>query len=452
LKFGRRGLVGMANSGKKDDNGSQFFLTLGDTRELTGKNTLFGKVVGDTIYNLVRMGELELEDGGDRPLFPPKILSAEVLVNPFEDVKPREVKRKAEETREKPKKKLVRKKAGKALLSFVGEEEDDGAPALPAKKKPKFDTRLVVDVGPRPAPKPREEPAAEGKGKESEGTPRPLSPPPLKEKKAAAAAPASTSRTPSRSPTPPPARSEQSLAETNAQIAALKKSLRRPPSPPPMAMATAAAPKKKSLLALQKAMLPPTSVQGRKKLRRRGDGAEDDDDAAFLALQKFRAKLAATPPSPPPHATASTPSRDADMPDAAEQPTATEPAAGEPEDADAALCDLHFIPNCQSCSKWDLQDKGNDDDAGEATSDLWSHVLSFEKDRLGKDLTWKKKNEELVVIDPRDKEREILGRRKGRGGGGSGGGGEGSSRRRDDRRDDRGRDRGRGRDRDQGRR
>jgi peptidyl-prolyl cis-trans isomerase SDCCAG10 len=37
-----------------------------------------------------------------------------------------------------------------------------------------------------------------------------------------------------------------------------------------------------------------------------------------------------------------------------------------------------------------------------------THALSFAKDRLGKDLTWKRKNEEeLVVIDPREKEKEI---------------------------------------------
>ncbi|KAI5852182.1 hypothetical protein BZA05DRAFT_452121 [Tricharina praecox] len=495
LKYNRRGLVGMANSGKKNDNGSQFFLTLGDTRELTGKNTLFGKIVGDTIYNLVRMGELELEEGGERPLFPPKILSTEVLVNPFEDVKPREVKRKAEETLEKPKKKVVKKKGGKALLSFVGEEEEDAAPVLPVKKKPKFDTRLVVDAGQRPAPKPREPPAAEEKGKGKEVLPptkprRTPSPPPKKQK-TSAAVPTRASRSPTRSPTPPPTRSAQLLAQTNAQIAALQKSLRRSASPPAASAASgAAAAKKKSLLALQKAMLPPTSVQGRKKLRRRGDKAEDDDEAAFLALQKFRAKLAAAPPSPPPPPPPATTTdthtpTDSAMPDAADTPAVSaagaDPAPEPEEDSDATLCDLHFIPHCQSCSKWDLQD-ADDDDAGEVTSDLWSHTLSFEKDRLGKDLTWKKKNEELVVIDPRDKEREILGKRKGRGGGeggsrgggghrgeghrdglrggggegssrggghrggggGGGGGGEGSSRRRDDRRDD---DRGRDRDR-----
>ena len=41
----RRGLVAMANAGK-DDNGSQFFFTMGPTQELQNKHTIFGKVVG----------------------------------------------------------------------------------------------------------------------------------------------------------------------------------------------------------------------------------------------------------------------------------------------------------------------------------------------------------------------------------------------------------------------
>ena len=46
----------MANAGK-DDNGSQFFFTLGDTPELQNKHTIFGKVVGDTIYNMLKLEE-----------------------------------------------------------------------------------------------------------------------------------------------------------------------------------------------------------------------------------------------------------------------------------------------------------------------------------------------------------------------------------------------------------
>lgn len=82
------------------------------------------------------------------------------------------------------------------------------------------------------------------------------------------------------------------------------------------------------------------------------------------------------------------------------------------EDDEAALCDLHFIANCQSCSNWERNGEGLEGDAvdGEDESDTnWmTHALSFAKDRLGKDLTWKRKNEEeLVVIDPREKEKEI---------------------------------------------
>jgi peptidyl-prolyl cis-trans isomerase SDCCAG10 len=37
----------MANGGK-DDNGSQFFFTLGQCEWLNGKHTIFGKVTGKT--------------------------------------------------------------------------------------------------------------------------------------------------------------------------------------------------------------------------------------------------------------------------------------------------------------------------------------------------------------------------------------------------------------------
>ena len=47
----------MANSGK-DDNGSQFFFTFAPTPELQNKHTIFGKVTGETVFNM-----LKLEDG-----------------------------------------------------------------------------------------------------------------------------------------------------------------------------------------------------------------------------------------------------------------------------------------------------------------------------------------------------------------------------------------------------
>ncbi|KAF8544550.1 cyclophilin-like domain-containing protein [Trichophaea hybrida] len=408
LKYNRRGLVGMANSGRKDDNGSQFFLTLGDTKELNGKNTLFGKIVGDTIYNLVRMGELELEEGAERPMFPPKVLATEVLVNPFEDVKPRETKRKAEEL-EKPGKKAAvaagkKKKGGKALLSFIGgdEEEEDGITA-PIKKKPKFDTRLVVD-----APVTTEERApakleVKSPTKQEEKAPEkreenPPTKPGSKPRKKPTPSRTSPSPPPSRTPTPPPTASSILLSQTNAQITALKRSLRRSASPPP-----APPPKKKSLLTLQKSLLPATSIQGRKRLRN-----QTSDDASFLALEKFREKLASAPSPPPPS-----------LPAPPKSPTEEAEKEEGGGDTEAILCDLHFIPNCQSCSNWErAEEEEAEGEGGEVDMGFWGHALSFEKDRLGKDLTWKKKNEELVVIDPREKQKEILGKRKGKGDGG----------------------------------
>jgi Peptidyl-prolyl cis-trans isomerase (rotamase) - cyclophilin family len=60
LRFVRRGLVAMANAGK-DDNGSQFFFTLAATPELNSKHTIFGKVAGDTIYNMIKLDEIMVD-------------------------------------------------------------------------------------------------------------------------------------------------------------------------------------------------------------------------------------------------------------------------------------------------------------------------------------------------------------------------------------------------------
>ena len=45
-------------------------------------------MTGNTIYNLDAMGEYETGPD-DRPLYPPRITSAEVILNPFDDIVPR---------------------------------------------------------------------------------------------------------------------------------------------------------------------------------------------------------------------------------------------------------------------------------------------------------------------------------------------------------------------------
>lgn len=87
LRYSRRGLVGMANSGK-DDNGSQFFFTFAPTPELENKNTLFGKVTGDTVFNMLKLEE-GIVDHQERPMYAHRIISTEVLSNPFNDIVPR---------------------------------------------------------------------------------------------------------------------------------------------------------------------------------------------------------------------------------------------------------------------------------------------------------------------------------------------------------------------------
>ncbi|GJR04662.1 peptidyl-prolyl cis-trans isomerase CYP57 [Tanacetum coccineum] len=77
LRFNHRGLVACANSNAPNTNGSQFFITLDRCDWLDKKHTIFGKVTGDSLYNLLNLGEIET-DKDDRPLeSPPKILSIE---------------------------------------------------------------------------------------------------------------------------------------------------------------------------------------------------------------------------------------------------------------------------------------------------------------------------------------------------------------------------------------
>lgn len=54
----------MANENKPDTNHSQFFITLDAADWLTGKHTIFGKVVGNTLFNVLKMGELETDKDG----------------------------------------------------------------------------------------------------------------------------------------------------------------------------------------------------------------------------------------------------------------------------------------------------------------------------------------------------------------------------------------------------
>lgn len=398
LKFNRRGLLGMANTGTKDDNGSQFFFTLANTPELQGKNTMFGRIAGDTIYNLMKMAETEIAEGSeDRPLYPTRITNAEIIINPFEDmVKRMQVVQKTEPETKKTKK--TKRKAGKNLMSFGGDDGDE-VHSAPVAKKPKFNTKLVsagestlVDLDKSPVPevskeeksipirKPRKSPARSPSPKPKPKT-APVSPPRKRE-----------TITPSVKLSPE-AEKQTKLDRVNAQIAELKLSMKRNTE-----SQRAEPEKKKSLL---ESMIPPSTTKGRK----RGAASNAMSEKATLdILTKFKSKLESAVP-------ADSKMKSPEPPDAEEKSAPDAKANKSATDEEEAPCDLHFVVGCQSCSAWDKQEEGeSDDDTG------WmSHSLSFAKDRLGKDLEWKRKNEEeLLVIDPLEKAKEFKMDKKGK--------------------------------------
>ncbi|XP_006899426.1 PREDICTED: peptidyl-prolyl cis-trans isomerase CWC27 homolog [Elephantulus edwardii] len=114
----------MANAGPHD-NGSQFFFTLGRADELNNKHTIFGKVTGDTVYNMLRLTEVDIDED-ERPRNPHKIKNCEVLFNPFDDIIPREIKKLKKEKPEDEVKKLKPKGTKNfSLLSFGEEAEEE---------------------------------------------------------------------------------------------------------------------------------------------------------------------------------------------------------------------------------------------------------------------------------------------------------------------------------------
>jgi len=149
LKFSRRGLVGMAAE-KKDQNGSQFFFTFGPASNLDKKHTLFGKVVGNTLFNLLDLNKLEV-DKNERPTYIHKIIGAKILSNPFNDIKIRKEVAEDRLRNEKQAKKDSQKKKhlaasvrNNALLTFADEYEED-EDTVPVVKKLKSAHDLLDD-------------------------------------------------------------------------------------------------------------------------------------------------------------------------------------------------------------------------------------------------------------------------------------------------------------------
>ncbi|KAK8107479.1 cyclophilin type peptidyl-prolyl cis-trans isomerase/CLD [Apiospora kogelbergensis] len=398
LKFTRRGLLGMANEGKPDTNSSQFFFTLDKAEELNNKNTVFGRIVGDTIYNLARMGESEVAEGSERPMYQIKITGVEILVNPFTDMTKRErTARKVDTSAAPAQKKKKQAKGGKKLLSFGDEEGDaDAGPVI--KKAKKFDTRIVMDVDEEPAvntisepKKTTEERRKKTNVEENPSVKEARDPLPIRESRPESRAEPESKATPAKEARQPsydddlyefelPKKKKSALEQANEEIAALKASMKRSVHAEPETEV-----KKTGI----EQFIPETAIRGRKR-RRGGENAGNKELSMFEAF-KARLEGAAAPPekeNPKPKA-----ENDQDG------AVTTNP------DEEARLCDLHFIANCQSCQSWADAEAEKEDD----NDDGWmGHALSAAADKLGKDLSYRKKaDEELMVIDPREKARTL---------------------------------------------
>ncbi|OAD60508.1 Peptidyl-prolyl cis-trans isomerase CWC27 like protein, partial [Eufriesea mexicana] len=94
-----RGLIAVANAGK-DDNTSQFLFILGSTSELQSKHTIFDKVTGETIYNMLKLEKAPVDEN-DKSLYPPRLLKSIILNNPFADIIPRIIVLENEEVNKK---------------------------------------------------------------------------------------------------------------------------------------------------------------------------------------------------------------------------------------------------------------------------------------------------------------------------------------------------------------
>lgn len=150
-----RGILGCANvPGKKNSNGSQFIITLSNgpqTAALNRKNTVFGCVVGDSIYNLARIeSEGDLEDDGETPLYPVEIKGANVIEPYFDDLltaqpeQPKTLLKKAVVAEPNLKK---RAKKPKVKLSYDDDDEDEeGETKLQPTQRKRFKMKAAHEV------------------------------------------------------------------------------------------------------------------------------------------------------------------------------------------------------------------------------------------------------------------------------------------------------------------
>ncbi|KAK9366728.1 cyclophilin-like domain-containing protein [Lipomyces kononenkoae] len=373
LRFNRRGLLGNAESEAMNDN-SQFFITLAATPELQRKNTMFGRIMGDTIFNVLKIGEAE-RDRDDRPLYPTKITHAEILVNYFPDLKPRttsQQKGMIAQQQKKVKRAATAKPKVKMSFGIEGEEDEDGA-GIAKEYKSRFkmksahevlnDSRLskevqvetaVVETAPQSAAKAVEiaDPAwLSVKDKREKDEPTEEEKHSEQPKKPAVGFDVDNeSQSGSLCQV---TKVESQFDKINAEIAEMKSSLKR------RANNNEDRKSHKKVSAVEEQRLKYLSKKTTSVSKKRQREQREADTLAML--HKFTSKLHAASSSAP------------------LTPLKVSRRQQEFEDDGEQLCDLHNLPNCQSCLYYDNLSGGEDDPAS-----IWNHSFVDEKSQRRK--------------------------------------------------------------------
>ncbi|KAK5822540.1 peptidyl-prolyl isomerase cwc27 [Linnemannia elongata] len=426
LRFVRRGLVAMANSGVPNDNRSQFFITLDATMELQNKHTIFGKIAGDTIFNVLKIGGLEV-DADERPLYPPKVTSCTIVVNPFDDIIPRMSRQEKEalrlkelEAQKKPEKQKKLKK-NVALLSFADDasdmtmdEDNNNSNQDDSKRKKKMlsshdlleddptlsrdtDHKLISEIrdGGGSSSSAKRKASNEDKGEEGQGQDHKDMDDDTNESLNEFE---QRMRDQVREKLKKARLAKESSTSTSANIQKLEGDIRKMHNHGSDKEAAEAAKKKPkvSLLQLEREQYKTRAESKGGDSRKKSRAAMNAEKERELLdkLSAFETKVFAMAREPEPN-----------------------PA---PKKNDAPPCEIHGIPSCESCQdttaskskKAKQQEAGHSDDEpvpeDDSDDDIgWmQHKLVFEKDLKGKDVSLASKRDdanEYIVIDPLNK-------------------------------------------------
>lgn len=148
LKFSKRGLIGAIHNQKRNSNSvDSFFITLKPTPEFNNDYVLFGKITGETIYNVIKINESEMVSE-ETPMFPATITDIEIPIRYFDDlVEPRD--HAAEPTKKKSKKSNKTKVKLDYDLEDEPEKEFKMKSAHELLQDKKLSNKLYIDKRPK---------------------------------------------------------------------------------------------------------------------------------------------------------------------------------------------------------------------------------------------------------------------------------------------------------------